>query len=305
MNEDLYQKKGIIISRLAMELLNKQVHDRIMPISYYQEQYGTARGTVQNAFAFLKNCGAIELRNRGHLGTYIEHIDYLLLRQYSMKEHVMGVMPLPYSKLYEGMATGLYMSLKKSGINFNMAYVRGAEDRVKLVLSHTYDFAVCSRHAAKKAIEDGYKLKIAIDFGEGSFLSKHVLVLKNSKMNSIQDGMRIGIDTSSFDQRDLTYQIVGDKKISYVNTYSFQIISAILSDKIDAGIWNYDEIKEKGYTDIHYVDINELNIADYSSAVIVVAEDYSNDRLFEEYVEVDLIQKIQCEVQSGELVPSY
>ena len=66
----LYQKKGVTISNVASSLLSRNAGDRIPPISYYQEEYGVSRGTIQNAFRYLKEAGAVELavpRTSGHL----------------------------------------------------------------------------------------------------------------------------------------------------------------------------------------------------------------------------------------------
>ena len=38
---------------------SKNTGDRIQPISEYQEKFGVSRGTVQNAFTYLKECGAV------------------------------------------------------------------------------------------------------------------------------------------------------------------------------------------------------------------------------------------------------
>ena len=76
----LYQKKGVTISNVASSLLSRNAGDRIPPISYYQEEYGVSRGTIQNAFRYLKEAGAVELVSHGHMGTYIEKIDYVKLQ---------------------------------------------------------------------------------------------------------------------------------------------------------------------------------------------------------------------------------
>ena len=54
----LYQKKGVTISKVASSLLSRNCGDRIPPISYYEKEYGVSRGTVQNAFQYLKRDGS-------------------------------------------------------------------------------------------------------------------------------------------------------------------------------------------------------------------------------------------------------
>lgn len=306
MREDLFQKTGLIASRLAQDLMDKKVGDRIDPISVYQEKYEVSRGTVQNAFQFLKDSKAIELRNRGHMGTFIDEINYAILQQYSPKMNLVGIMPLPYSRLYEGLATALYQELKECSMNFNLAYVRGSESRIDLVVNQVHDFAVCSKHAAYQAKKAGYPIKIVIDFGKQSYLSKHVLVFRDKNAKEIEIGMRVGIDLNSFDQRDLTYAVAGETAIEYVNIRSHQIISAIQEGVIDVGIWNLDEIVEKQYQNLNVVPIEGEGIDEFSEAVILIRDDaISTEKLLLKYIDVDEVRMIQKEVKDGIRIPSY
>lgn len=306
MNEGLYQKKGIIISRLALELLGKSVGDRIDPISCYQDKFEVSRGTIQNAFTFLKDKNAIELKNKGHLGTYITTINYGILQQYSIKDRIQGIMPLPYSKLYEGLATAFYSQFRDSTMNFNLAYTRGAEARIDLVVNKSYDFALCSKYAAQEAMSNGYPIEIAFDFGPQTYLSRHVLVFGNSKVKHIEDDMRIGIDFNSFDQRALTYKVVGSKHVQYVNVQSHQIITAIRQQTIDAGIWNYDEIVEHGYDNLNVVFIsNDCSDAFSSAVIIVAAGGRSITNTLEKYIDIQHMKQIQQDVKEGNIIPSY
>ena len=56
-------------------------------------------------------------------------------------------MPLPYTRLYEGLASGLKAQF--DGIPFYYAHMRGADIRVECLLNGVYDMAVVSRLAAE------------------------------------------------------------------------------------------------------------------------------------------------------------
>lgn len=131
--DDLYQKRGVVIRAIAAELLTLNIHDRMPIISDFQKEYSISRGTVQNAIAFLKENQAIQTESRGHLGTYITDINYAILQDYAFANQLSATMPLPYSKLYEGLATGLYLTFKSYNIKLNMAYIRGSEDQFRLL----------------------------------------------------------------------------------------------------------------------------------------------------------------------------
>ena len=128
MSETLYQKIGIAVNRLAQDLLARQEGERIPSISEYQEKLQVSRGTIQNGLAYLKESGAVNLVSRGHLGTFIESLDYRRLQECSFNKELTGIMPLPYSLCYQGLATALYRAL--SAYAFNLLYARGAESRL-------------------------------------------------------------------------------------------------------------------------------------------------------------------------------
>ena len=166
MSEALYQKLGVAVNRLALELLTRQEGERIPSISEYQEKFQFSRGTIQNALAFLKESDAVDLVCRGHLGTYIDRLDYRRLQECSFNKELLGTMPLPYSMSYQGLATALYRSL--SPYAFNLLYARGAESRLKLLATGVCQFAVCSRYAAEDAIRRHADVELAVDLGPGT-----------------------------------------------------------------------------------------------------------------------------------------
>ena len=95
MGGELYQKIGIAVDKLAQDLLSRGEGDRIPPISEYQERLQVSRGTIQNALSYLTESGAVRLCRRGHLGTYIETLDYRKLQECCLNKELLGSMPLP------------------------------------------------------------------------------------------------------------------------------------------------------------------------------------------------------------------
>lgn len=272
-NSVLYQKTGVVISNVALSLLSKNRGDRIPPISYYEKDYGVSRGTIQNALKHLKDVGAIQLTSHGHMGTYIEKIDYGKLQENCLMQELMGIMPLPYTLTYEGFATAIYEQLKD--YKFNMAYARGALGRIKLVESGTYQFAVCSQYAAEDAIASGRNVEMVLNFGNGSFLSKHVLLLRGNGGHRIEDGMRVAYDAESVDQNRITETLIKDKQVQLVDIRTQQTLSALADGIIDAGVWNYDDIIENhrlGNLNVVFLEEDEYNCK-FATAVIVIRKD--------------------------------
>lgn len=306
MDDILYQKIGITVHQLAQDLMSRDREERIPSISEYQEQFQVARGTVQNALKYLKEERAIQLRNRGTLGTFIENIDYQKLQSACMVKSILGIMPLPYSAGYQGMATALFDAM--SEMDFNLAYMRGAELRGRMVERGVYQFAICSQASVEKMIENGAQIKIMLNFGRGSYLTKHVLLLRKEGIHGVEDGMRIAYDRGSLDQRMLVDILTANKKnIRYVDIRAHQTITALEMDKIDAGVWNYDEIVENQHENLHMVSLEGNEELDkFNSAVLIIRKgEAAVEQLLTKYMKVSKICEIQSLVKEGKLVANY
>ncbi len=302
----LYQKIGVTIEKLALDLLSKNVGDRIQPISQYQEDFAVSRGTIQNAIRYLEEAGAVNLTHHGHQGTYIAGLDYGKLQENCLRKGLMGIMPLPYSATYEGFATAIYEQLKD--LRFNMAYARGAAGRIDLVVSGAYQFAVSSQYAAEYAIDSGKEIEVVLNFGTGSFLSQHVLLLRDVTMDGIVDGMRVAYDSDSLDQSKITQNLVKGKQVELVGIRTQQTIAALRAGIIDAGVWNYDDILENHHLEelkVVFLDASEYNKM-FSTAVLLVRKDggYLKEVL-KKYINVKETMEILEDVRNGRRTPSY
>lgn len=302
----LYQRLGVAVNRLAQDFLSRKVGDRIPPISEYQEMLQVSRGTVQNSLNYLKEKGAISLVSRGHLGTFIEKMDHRCLQECSFRKELLGAMPLPYSACYQGLATALYKVL--SPLSFNLVYARGAESRLRLIASGVCQFVVCSRYAVQAAVDDGQNVEIVADLGAGSYLSRHVLVMRDAGAKRITSGMRVAYDRASLDQRHLTeLACAGVEDVQFVEIYAHQTIAAIRSGQIDAGVWNLDEILESGYEDLHLIPMDDIvDVSPFTSAVVVIEKnDTATAKLLQCYLDVAELTRIQEGVKQGKIRADY
>lgn len=301
----LYQKIGVTISNLALNLLSKNVGDRIWSISQYQENFGVSRGTMQNAFRYLEEKGAISLERHGYQGTYIKTMDPVKLQENCLFQQILGIMPLPYSRTYEGFATAIYEQLNK--VRFNMAYARGAVGRIKLVETGTYQFAVVSQYAAEQAMQNGSNIEIVLNFGKESFLSRHVLLLTDPNKDGICDGMRVAYDSESIDQSRLTKNLIKGKKVELVELRTQNTLHALKDHRIDAGVWNMDDIIENKRQEFYIKELDDsIYSQPFSTAVIVVKkEDEYMRELLKKSIHVDAVQKILQEVRNGTRIADY
>lgn len=210
------QKLGIATTSLAVEFIPLNKGDRIKTVAEFSETYNTARGTIQSAMKFLKEHDALELESRDHLGTFIKEIDYIKLLELTGIKSLVGVMPLPYSKRYEGLATGIYKCLNDSGINTNLAFMRGSNHRLKALEDKRYDFAITSRLAADYYLKENENIQIVKTFGDCSYVNDHIIIVAKDFEGQFKKGTRVGIDNSSIDQFVLTKKYFDGIEVEYI-----------------------------------------------------------------------------------------
>lgn len=299
------QKIAFAVDRIATDLLSASQGDKAVPMDEYRRRLGVSRGTVKNAFDHIERVGGVSFSRHGHEGSIIESIDYRALQQCCLRHEILGIMPLPYSSRYEGLATAIYEQL--SALDFNMAYSRGAVGRMRLVESGTYHFAITSRHAAEKAMEAGMDVATVMDFGPGSYLSSHVLLFRKG-VDRIQDGMKVAWDDNSLDQRSISTLVTEGRDVEFVPLRTQQTVAALLSGTIDAGVWNYDAVTENHDTaSLSVIPVpDEVYCDGFTSAVVVARrDDEAMARLLHRYVSMERTNWIIEEVREGRMPAVY
>ncbi|MFU7516470.1 GntR family transcriptional regulator YhfZ [Clostridium sp. HCS.1] len=302
----LMQKLGIAITSLAVEFLPLNKGDRIKTVAELAEIYETARGTIQSAIKFLKEEEAITLESRGHLGTFIKEIDYIRLLELTGIKSLVGVMPLPYSKRYEGLATGIYRCLNDNGVNTNLAFMRGSNHRLKALEDGRYDFAVTSRLTADFYLENNKDIQIVKAFGNFSYVNEHIIVVAEDFKGEFKKGTRVGIDTSSIDQFMLTKKYFEGLDVQYVPLNYSQFLTSIKDNKIDAAIWNLDDLQERA-EEIKFIPIDgeKNNIKDTEAVIIANKKNSIVPVLFTRILDVKEVKEYQELVMEKKIMPQY
>lgn len=303
---NLNSKINSVLQVLSRYFLSIELDSKIKTVSDLCEDYDVSRGTIQNTLSHMKNIGAIEVSSHGKLGTILIKKNIPMLISMSGISFLIGVMPLPYSKLYEGLSTGIIQELNgELNLPVNMSYMRGALKRIELVESGRYDFGIVSKYAA---LEYMYKhpdtITIGLDFGKKSFVKGHVLILNDKSKNEIENGMRIGIDYDSIDQMNLTFEAVKSKRVELVPLTYTQFLDSLVNQQIDAAIWNMDEINPM----IHQFNIVEIvneSIENTSAVMIFNQERQELIKLIQDNLDIEEVLKIQSAVVNGEIQPKY
>ncbi len=300
--EKRLNKKNRSVLFMARELLFSKVGERIAPVTEYSEKYGISVGLIQRAFVLLQNEGAIKLDKRGVLGSFVKEINNEILLEKSDLGFLVGVMPLPYSKRYEGLATGIKNNFQNYNLNYYFAYMSGSGVRLNLLRNGIYDFAVVSKLAYEIERERNGDIESVFEFGAKSYVSKHVLL----KTPGVKKIVKIGVDRNSEDQKFLTKEFLGDSNYEFVEIDYNETLKLLENKIVDGIIWNYDEIEEKSIK-MEYDELPENKILKKANeAVLVISRRNDNLRkLSRKIIDVDYIREIQQKVLTNQILPTY
>ena len=138
----------------------------------------------------------------------------------------------------------------------------------------------------------------------GSIVHQLTRNLKDEQMKEIQDGMRVGIDYDSVDQRVLTHQVCAGKNVEYVNVDYSRILERVVNGDIDAAIWNKDEITEK-FVKVNYSELNGYDTSSNEAVMVVSKEESEMVELLKNIIDPETVVNIQKLVLEGKITPSY
>jgi len=231
-------KQGQTVIELARLLLSREPGEELERVHNYASRFGVGVGTVQSALRYIQDVGAVKLHTKGHLGTFIGEIDFRLLWAITGQEYMVGTMPLPYSRRYEGLATGLHETFKQAEVGLNLMYSRGSRNRLRALPDGECDFVVLSRFALAAALRGGLEIEEVMGLGMETYVGQHIILLRDHSKTQIEDGMRVGLDPQSIDQAELTREACRGKNVQFVETSYMHLANALQRGELDAAVWN-------------------------------------------------------------------
>jgi hypothetical protein len=304
--ENLFSKKGIILQKIAEELMFIEVNERLPKVGDFADKFQVGRGTIQTVLKKLENENCIKLEARGHLGTFLRYKNISNLLKFSGANQITGVMPLPYSKKYEGLATGITSQFEQLGLSLNIAFMRGSKPRVKGVIDGRYDFALMSKFSAIEEMKKDKSLKIALEFGEKTYVSEHGVIFSEPSMEKITSGMKIGMDSFSTDQKILTNAEVMGMNVEYFEFNYMHLLQHLKAHTIDAMIWNVDEIDSSSYNIKPLTSPLAIQFEkQMNEAVCVINKENRKMEYIIKLLALSTIVDTQKQVVNGDMIPKY
>lgn len=302
---EMYSKEGVVTRRVALELCDVAVGERIPTIRELECRCDASRGNVQKALTNLRECGAVGLESHGQNGTILTSMDLLALAAICGRDHLVGVMPLPYTSRYEGLATGLFTCLNTSGIRSFITFLRGSEARVQALLDGFANYVVMSRMAFDDYVSRGYDLELVVSCAPLTYVGRHVMLTREPDRTD-WTGARVGIDESSVDQSVLTRAYFEGVNVKYVPIQYTHIVDMLRAGELDTGIWNEDDVHVRA-THLAQLPIDDSVAHDENTRAVVAtrSDDPLTRRLIKTLVSSEKIENIQRQVMSGELMARY
>ncbi len=290
-----------MLTTLARYLLGEKCGNRLKTIDELAAECHSSVGLTQAALKTLESSGAIRIERRGRNGSYLVDMDNRTLLKHVDINNVVCAMPLPYTRLYEGLASGLKAQFY--GIPFYYAHMRGADIRVECLLNGVYDMAVVSRLAAESYLaQDGLRITLAL--GPHTYVGEHQLICRKGESAVVK---RVGLDNRSADQKIMTEACFGNRNVELIDMPYHESLQRIAKGDVDAVIWNVVAEAELAVLGLEATPLtNDPRFLQATEAVVLTrAEDYAMQQLLRAVVNKEALLAHQQRVANGEQEPSY
>ncbi|UKY52933.1 GntR family transcriptional regulator YhfZ [Streptomyces inhibens] len=288
------------------------VGGRLPRVRDFAERLGVGNGTVQAGLRLLEEAGAIKTVARGHLGTFLVAADRAALWRLSGLGTLLAAMPLPYSRRYEGLATGLRVAFEEAGAPFAMTFRRGAAARVAALVEGKVELAVLSRFAADRMVER-QPVELIADLGPATYAGAHgVLLRPGATLGSPR--LRVAVDDSSEDQRMLAERFFAHRTaVEWVPCSPVQLREVFAQGRADATVWNLDEVPGQLGSEVQVLPLGDeltrdLAVRHASAALIGRAQEEEGAGALaavRDVLDLSTVTAVQGEVLRGERVPAY
>jgi hypothetical protein len=301
MRRTYIKKEGQTLVSLARYLLGEKPGNRLKTIDELASECGCSIGLAQAALKTLESSGAIYIKRCGRNGSFLENTDHPSLLAHADIRHVVCAMPLPYTRLYEGLASALKAQF--TGIPLYYAHMRGADIRVECLLNGLYDMAVVSNLAAESFLQQSGLCKV-LELGPRTYVGEHQLICRKGQAGKIR---RVGLDNRSTDQKIMTDAFFGTDNIERVELSYHDSLHRIASGNIDAVIWNVATQSELALMGLEATPLSgDPRFLHASEAVILTrANDYTMQHLLRTVVDLPSLLEHQQRVTRGDLEPNY
>lgn len=292
---EFYSKKGRILIEITELILNIEIGENLPAIENLRSDFDVSRGTIQNTLKYLEENEIIKISKRGRNGTVLIEKDVQKLLDLKGKTNYFGILTIPYTPRYVGLATGLKQVLRDMlKKEVHLSFDRNSSTRVLLLKENRVDFAVFSKKHAEKILSENDDICLITNLKNKSYLESHVIVKSKINQNKI-----VGVDANSYVHSLLVEEFFPGYVIKHV-PYN-QLEPLLISGEISCTILNEANIN---IDNVEIIPIKEDE--SYLSASILTNKknSYLKSILDCESL-VNEIDNIQNQVIEKKIFPSY
>jgi len=292
---------------IATYLLNLQVGDKLPSTRDFAEQMDASLGSISSSLNFLEKTGAVTIRRRGRLGSFLENKSLGVMWSIVENGPLVIAQTLPSFKKCEGLATAIYSLLRNAGVEVYFNFIRGSINRIKALRSGQCHVAIMSELAADE-LADGNE-EIILRLPPKTFVSGHRVYYRRRKPKSAEL-LRVGVDNASFDVKFLTELEFSEKNVEFHQMSFVQIDSHLEESAADAAISDIDHKELQNSSEIFSRPLSlsvreKLGNRNTSAALVMRKESNTTRIVLTEILDAIQIVKIQQMVVDGQMVPRY
>lgn len=303
-----YHKNGWVIIKMARDIFNMEVGDRLPSIAKYAEVFSSGRGTVQTAMNFLLENRCISLEKQGPKGSFLTEIDRTKLWEFTDWGTLLGAVPVPSGEILPSLITAINLSLRKIHARFNLVYVIAAHNRLNSLASNHFSFVLTTRLAMNVSKSQYDNLEIAMELPGCTYSVPYTLLHHMERFEGVKDGMRIAVNVRSSEQAFLSEQLCKGKKVQWLEMTHQESSRAFLNGEVDLLVvrpelfpYNAEE------TNFKIQSINFLGYDEDSTAPVLVTNrgNYGMRQLLQKHLDEKEVQKFQKMVLDKEIQASF
>jgi hypothetical protein len=294
--------------RLAAYLLALEDGGPLHSTRELAEMYDASLGSISSAINKLEDIGAVEIKRRGRLGSFLERKSIGNLWEVAEGGPMVVALTLPSFPRCEGLATAIFSLLNSAELKTYLIFIRGSLNRIQALRKGQCHAAVMSELAADELCGKGEE--VILELPPQSFVADHLVLYRRTQKDSRQP-MTVSVDPDSFDIKYITELEFAEGDVEFQQMPFTQIDLHLKESAVDAAVTNGDFLErlmsqeEIAFRPLSPEVQERIGNRDTSAVVVTKSAAHPAKNVLKEVLNPDRIVEIQQKVMDGLLVPRY
>jgi DNA-binding transcriptional ArsR family regulator len=293
---------------IAAYLVEAPLASRIPTVRELGARFGASIGAVQQSLARLEASGAVTVDSRRGQGTVLSSRSLGGLWSAARNEPLVVALPLPISPQIQGIATGIKAALADAEIETYLTFSRGSRRRLQALEDRRCHAVIMSALGAAEAC--GPQDAIVFEFPAGTHASGHMVFERPRSTVAQADPLRVALDRDSVDLQRMTELEFGGQSVEFVPATYMQFGDLFRAGRVDAAVWDIDEVPADLPPDIGrrpFSETAQASLADSNtrSTVVVRQDDSLTAAIVHQCLRDQRVLDVQRAVIAGERLPEY